>query len=375
MKRLGVFQLYDPDGYVDEFKYVLLESMKEVLGKLIIVINGKIEEEALLRLKGYTDSIHIRKEDRGFDAGAFRDVFLKFYERNFFEQWDEVVLFNDTFYGPLCSWNVVFDRMENEKVDFWGMEKFVLKECNLEQLYDSNWYPEYIQSYFIAFRKKMLISDAFLRFWMEVGYPVNKRVGVKVYEERLTGYFSKAGFNYTTWLEVMGLNYDNYQGKMTMQHFAYEALRDYEFPIVKAKTFSVFNSIMADKVIDYIKNEKKYDVRLIERHIKRLLSLGKGIGPYSPITLQKFVETHNAIYIFGHGYYGKGMEEYFHKQNWRFQAFIVSKATQDNEISLNEICIDDADGVIVALGLCALIEMEDRLKKIFKKNQIIFPQL
>ena len=69
------------------------------------------------------------------------------------------------------------------------------------------------------------------------------------------------------------------------------------------------------------------------------------------------------------------MEEYFHKQNWRFQAFIVSKATQDNEISLNDICIDDADGVIVALGLCALIEMEDRLKKIFKKNQIIFPQL
>ena len=39
MKRIGVFVLYDEDGIVDDFIEYLLLKMREVLNKLVIVVN------------------------------------------------------------------------------------------------------------------------------------------------------------------------------------------------------------------------------------------------------------------------------------------------------------------------------------------------
>ncbi len=372
MKRLGIYQLYDRDGHVDEFKYVILESLLKVLDSLIIVINGHIEPKGLSRLKLYTDDIHIRIEDQGFDAGAFRDVFLKFYVHDFWKQWDEVVLFNDTFYGPFYSWEIIFKQMEKEQIDFWGLEKYIPKKPSFENS-EYN-YQAYIIPYFLVIKRKLLINDVFTKFWLDLGYPTNKSEGVKAYEAKLTRYFCDAGFTYTTWLDVKGL-YNCELGKKFRMHYAYDILKDYQFPIVKVKIFSVINSLTANKILDYIDEETSYDINLIEQHLKRLNSLDM-LCPYSPAQLQRFVECHKRIFIFGHGDYGKGMEEYFYKQNWHFHAFIVSDPIHDNEKSLKDITPEATDGIILALGVPGLVdEVKGQIEGIFKKEQIMYPKL
>lgn len=367
MKRLGIFQLYDPDGYVDEFKYVLLESMLGMLNKLIIVINGGIEEEALLRLRSYTDNVHIREEDTGFDAGAFRDVFLKFYERGFFEQWDEVVMFNDTFYGPLCPWSVIFGRMEKEKVDFWGLEKSTWKQGIFK-------YPTEIIPYFLVIRKKLLLSNVFFQFWIEVGYPADKIEGIKVYEAKMTGFFNEAGFDYTTWLDVTGL-YDSELGNMYRMRSMYNMIKKYNFPVAKVKNFSVINHTTAYETFNYIDHETKYDAQLIKKHLVRL-NITDRLCPFSPKKLKNFIENHDKIFIFGNGNYGKGLREYFHSQNWEIENMVVSEANQMDEISLNDVIFNEQDGIIIALGFPAAVqEVEEQLKHKLKKEQMLFPKL
>ena len=46
MKRIGVFVLYDEDGIVDDFIEYLLLKMREVLNKLVIVVNGDLKSTA-----------------------------------------------------------------------------------------------------------------------------------------------------------------------------------------------------------------------------------------------------------------------------------------------------------------------------------------
>ena len=100
MKRLGVFVFYDASGIVDPYVEYLLESMKNIIQKLIIIINGEIKDEEYNKLKKYSQDIFIRK-NYGYDAGAYKDVFMQFLTRKEQIKWDEIILFNDTFYGPL----------------------------------------------------------------------------------------------------------------------------------------------------------------------------------------------------------------------------------------------------------------------------------
>lgn len=127
MARRGIFVFYDANGIVDEYVEVLLKSMEEILTNLLIVINGEIKLDSLLKLGKYADRIFFR-ENKGYDGGAYKDVFLNFAKDDKWESWDEVILFNDTFYGPLFSWSEIFDKMSKVDVDFWGLSRQVPRQ-------------------------------------------------------------------------------------------------------------------------------------------------------------------------------------------------------------------------------------------------------
>ena len=54
-ERIGVLVIYAADGYIDKYKYVLIESLTHYFGKFIVVINGKVNAECLENIKLYVD--------------------------------------------------------------------------------------------------------------------------------------------------------------------------------------------------------------------------------------------------------------------------------------------------------------------------------
>lgn len=149
-KRLGIFCFYDKDGEVDTYVNYLLEELRTVLYKLIIVVNGKITETGRNILLKYADDFIVRP-NRGFDVGAYTDV-LKQTGCMDWENWDELVLCNDTFYGPFVPMKDIFVKMEDKDVDFWGLN--ILERGLLS----------HIQSYFLVFRQKILSSNDLLKY-------------------------------------------------------------------------------------------------------------------------------------------------------------------------------------------------------------------
>ena len=71
--RLGIFIYYDELPGIENYVIYILKEIKTVVNELIIVVNGKIAEVDLQLLGKYTSNIY-RRENRGFDGGAYQYV-------------------------------------------------------------------------------------------------------------------------------------------------------------------------------------------------------------------------------------------------------------------------------------------------------------
>ena len=119
-KRLGLFLFFDRDGIVDDYVLFLLKELRSVLTELIVIVNGSVNEAGFQALDAVADSVVIR-ENEGFDAGAWREGILTIAGKDKIRTFDELILTNDSYFGPFIPFSTVFERMERQKVDFWGL--------------------------------------------------------------------------------------------------------------------------------------------------------------------------------------------------------------------------------------------------------------
>lgn len=367
-KRLGIFAFYDAFGIVDSYVEKLLDSTIAEVKKLIIVVNGNIIEDSRQKLSNYTTNIYIR-ENIGFDAGAYKDAFLHFLVEEDWNKWDEVLLFNDTFYGPVFPWKLIFEKMEKEKdLDFWGLTKHP-GLCGMKSKY-----PEHIQSYFLVFRKKLFLSPAFWSFWERLEYPQSRLMATENFEVKLTSYFGEQGFKYETYMDVCDCKIPfDYIGSI---YYAkpYELLSVLKIPIIKRKALVINNFIEAQQALDYIKRFTNYNVNIIYNHLRRL-SIENRVTPFNPIQLERFYDTHKKIYIYGYGKYGKNIATYFSYRKWKYEGFFVSDKVDNmpNVYSYHDISLTCDEGVILALGTKAFREVYPKVVQSLDFRQLFLP--
>ena len=84
---------------------------------MIFVSTAKLNENEMRSLGAYVDSI-IVKENSGYDFGSWK-AGLRSEED--LRKYDEIVICNDSVYGPLWPIGVAFKKMETRDCDFWGI--------------------------------------------------------------------------------------------------------------------------------------------------------------------------------------------------------------------------------------------------------------
>ncbi len=367
MKRLGVFVFYDASGIVDPYVEYLLESMKNIIQKLIIIINGEVKGGEYSKLKKYSQDIFIRK-NYGYDAGAYKDVFMQFLTRKEQIKWDEIILFNDTFYGPLYPWEDVFEHMETQDVDFWGLSRH--PKGNLE----NQPITQHIQSYFLVCRRYLVESEWWMNFWKELRYSADVIDAIISFEVKFSEYFSKAGFKSKALTDEWNTKYE---GNPTLRYY-YELIKDLKFPIIKRKVFLLINFLQNKLAISYIRSNTSYDVYMIFKHLKRLEDEKRIelLEPFNHSKLEQFYQSHKKIYIYGYGIYGQCLAEYINYKGWKFKGFLVTQKSKDikNMYEYRQVLFTEGDGIILALGQKALSEVYPMLEKDWKNANLLLPK-
>ena len=276
-KRLGVFIFYDKDGIVDDYVLYLLKSLKEAVEDIIVVSNCSLKESEKEKFKMFTDKIKIR-ENIGLDAGAFKDTFMEYQE--YFKTFDELILMNDTFYGPFVPFKDIFADMATKDIDFWGLTANYESPDGFGYLPD-HVIPNHIQTFFLALRKNVLESDAFNNYWKN--YNIKKMNSfekvVTKHEVYFTHYLEQAGFKWDIYTDLSNYRSQNIEENYNYYAYAsYDLIKNCRCPFIKRKNF-VFERSDAlyltngednKKSLEYIKNNTDYDVNMIYKNLTRL---------------------------------------------------------------------------------------------------------
>lgn len=255
MKRLGIYVIYDREGIIDDYIPYYLNALSPHLAHLVIVCNGKLSDAGRQRLLPFTKDIFVRSND-GYDAGAVKETLEHLYGWDEVLKYDELLISNDTFYGPLFPLAPCFGEMDKREVDFWGMTKQGEFESSSQRL------PSHIQSYFLNVKKRLLHSRNFRAFWerLEASHAIHETI--RQYEVGFTTTFAEQGFAWDVYVETGPMisrdASDNYNYSL---YDPVNLIEKCGCPLVKRKAFAY----RSDYDMRVVGNERKNElIRLIE---------------------------------------------------------------------------------------------------------------
>jgi len=223
-KRIGLFVSFDKSGEVGEYIFYLLKDIYNSIERLVFIRNGKLNNEGRRQLSQVTSEIIIR-DNIGYDAAAWKFALTSYIGWDNICKYDELILFNDSFYGPFFTFKSIFSEMDKRHIDFWGITKYGKNNTNYE-------IPLHIQTYFITIRKKMFSSDAFKFYWENQPIYNNYSKVVKSFELKFTKYFQDRGF---TW----DVYYSNDTKRVSIKYSPYYHIKYNKLPILKRKFLSL----------------------------------------------------------------------------------------------------------------------------------------
>ena len=120
MKRLCIYLTYDKQKIIDKYIGYMLGELKTCVDYLVVICNGEEILSGLNIIMEFADEIFYRR-NFGFDAGGFKDALCEYIGWDKVLQYDELVLVNDSMYGPLRTMKSIFSEMKQRSVDFWGL--------------------------------------------------------------------------------------------------------------------------------------------------------------------------------------------------------------------------------------------------------------
>lgn len=267
--RLLIYCLFDPDGQVDDYASYFIKSIRKWVKHIIVVSNGKLKDTSRDILN---DIELIERVNKGFDAGAWKDVIISLYNNDRLREYDSLMLVNDTFYGPLNSFDQMFIAMDEKSCDFWGITSHGAERHGKMQ------YPWHLQSYFMAFNRRCFSSDAFIDYWMHMPYYANLSDVVNKHERFFTQYLQNNGFTCSVYIDTRDLEQNPDSTSVQYLYAPLEMIRDRHCEVIKRKAFITNRG---DKLrftdgselqacLEYIDLETNYDVSLIIKNLKRL---------------------------------------------------------------------------------------------------------
>jgi len=177
MNRICVFAHYDRDNMVDQYVLRYLEGLRKVTQHIIFVSTSRLGAHDIKVLERVCGLV-ITRENVGYDFMSWQVGLESVTD---IASYDELILCNDSVYGPLYPLDKIFDKMAKRACDFWGITADADKAFHL-------------QSYFLVFRKNLMATDAFKSFWRSIIPEQSKKEIIEKYEIGLTDTLVKQGF-------------------------------------------------------------------------------------------------------------------------------------------------------------------------------------
>ncbi|MDR0499665.1 MAG: rhamnan synthesis F family protein [Coriobacteriales bacterium] len=281
-KRLGIFMCYDARGIIDDYIIYLLKQIRLTLSELIIVCNTEgagLDSSSLRKLKVFANKVVLR-DNSGYDVAAWQQAIVKEVGVDNLGQYDELVLFNDSFFGPFKPFAEIFATMDKrrsangQELDFWGLSVHG-QTPNIFGLCPYGYRPRYLQTYFLVFKKRLITSPEFADYWCNLPQFNSSEELSELFAAVLTKHFGDLGYAWDAYTNTGDLEGEPEKNLSHHSFNTYEMVVRRGFPIIKRKSFLFQKSthlIYGDasglrRSLEYIQKNTSYDTGLIYRYL------------------------------------------------------------------------------------------------------------
>lgn len=345
MARLCIYITYNREHRIYEYIGQVLKSLKENCSKVVLICNYERIETGSEYVVPYADEIFYR-ENKGYDSGAYRDIICNILGWDEIRGYDELVLANDSFFGFFYPLQDTFELMDKSKCDFWGMTGQTAGEfSNPSYKFDSH-----VHSYFLVFRRNVIIHKAFKEFWERLEYPSNFREAVVNFEIGINKQLKAFEFKGISYIDIYNIRLE--ANENPYYTIPFELVKDYRVPIMKKKSVLVRNIGFMNMMdtLTYLKKGSPYPVKWIEDFLENQFYVPQ-MDSIPCNSLERFYKRYSDIYIYGAGVCGKNLAVYFAYKGWNYKGFIVTSPTgaDVHAVSMQEADINSGTGIIVSV--------------------------
>jgi lipopolysaccharide biosynthesis protein len=164
-KRVAIFAHFDRTKRVQDYVLYYLDQLVRAGFAVVFVTNSPaIEPASLLNVQSKC-AVLLRRRNVGHDFGAYKDGLALIGD---LAEYEEVLLANDSVYGPFCDLSVLLERCDDSAA-VWGIT--------------DSWERRFhLQSYFLLLKKPALVDRRLREFWGRVRYLSSRRFIIRYYE-------------------------------------------------------------------------------------------------------------------------------------------------------------------------------------------------
>lgn len=260
--RLLIYVHYNKNDNLSEHVVYQISKIRSLYDKIVFVSNSRLDDYGVDKIKTITDVI-LQRSNTGYDFAAWRDGLNMVGWGEIKKSYNSITLMNDTCFGPLYDLEDVYGYMDLGDNDFWGMTDHAFSEKGMPGTDLS--IPRHIQSYFMVFNKKVIMSKSFCDFWNNVKDYTDVFKVIQNYETRLTSLLNENGFK-----DGVFFNTHKYRDRFTIETPNYSEMQPLiiikqKVPFVKIKSF-----IWTEKgsILKEIKKSSNYPTKLIDLQLK-----------------------------------------------------------------------------------------------------------
>lgn len=246
-RRICFFAGFNADGIIHEYVVYYISQLADICD-VHYLADCEMGDGQLEKLAPYVKSARGYRHEK-YDFGSWQELASQMGWSSI-ETYDELILCNDSCYGPLSPLSRLFETMESKDIDFWGMTE------------SSELLTRHLQSYFLVFRNNVIRSGILKQFFSGVRKQQIFWNYVVKYEIFITQMLVNAGFKFEAYLKT--------KSAINATTFPMTIVGGFNFPFIKIKSFTNPETNLNEPIDGLellLQAETSYDTSLIRAHL------------------------------------------------------------------------------------------------------------
>lgn len=241
--RLAIFASFNKDGLILDYVVYYLTELKKVVDGIIFVTDNPILPSELDKIKDIIIYAECQRHEE-YDFGSYKRGFFWAKENDLLADCTELILCNDSCFGPLYPFSEMFDTMAKRTCDFWG-------------ILDNTELSPHVQSYFLVI-KKNIIQEKLHLFFDKIKHYNDVSDVIINYEVGFTKYLTKYGYKYQSYINCLKIPFSTPNKTM----YPLYLVKKHSMPLIKIKALSwdwynqgySHREDAPDKIMQYLSN-------------------------------------------------------------------------------------------------------------------------